>query len=171
MPLDPRHAVYAGSFDPPTAGHLDVIGRGAELFERLTVAVGVNPDKKPLLDAHERVAMLRELCAVFPNVEVRSFSGLTVGFVRDCGAAVMLRGLRGLADIELELTMSLTNRSLEPGIETVFLMANAEYTHISSTLIKQIAKLGGPGVAEQLREMVPPPVVAPLLAKYHGGDG
>ncbi|MCA9040090.1 MAG: pantetheine-phosphate adenylyltransferase [Planctomycetaceae bacterium] len=165
-PGSPRHAVYAGSFDPITLGHCDIIERGAALFDKLTVAVGINPDKKPLFDSDERMDLISQVLKVLPNVEVKCFTGLTVSFVRDCGASVMLRGIRTLTDIEAEFTMSLANHTLAPDIETVFLMSGEKYTHISSSLIKQIALLGGRENADRLAEFVPEPVIQPLLAKF-----
>jgi len=166
--LDKRHAVYVGSFDPVTLGHMDMIRRGAEVFDQLTVGIGVNPDKQPLFTPEERAEMLSQLSADISGVHVMTFDGLSVDFVRAVGAGVVLRGVRSLMDIELELTMSLTNRALEPEIETVFLMANEKYSHVSSTLIKQIARFGGRAVAKRLEEFVPVPLIEPLLAKYHG---
>jgi pantetheine-phosphate adenylyltransferase len=166
--LDPRHAVCVGSFDPVTLGHVDILTRGARVFERLTVGIGINPDKKPLFTCEERLDLMRRVLAPLGNVTVASFDGLAVNFVRECGAAVLLRGVRSLMDIESELTMSLTNRTLAPEIETVFMMANENYSHVSSTLIKQIARFGREEAAERLESFVPPEVVAPLLAKYRG---
>ena len=143
--LDERHAVYVGSFDPPTHGHHDIISRGAALFQRVTVGIGINPDKTPLFSSEERLSLLREIVAPLENVEVACFEGLAVDFVRQCGASVMLRGMRTLTDIESEFTLTLANRSLAPDIETIFLMANEQYTSISSTLIKQIAGMGRDG--------------------------
>jgi pantetheine-phosphate adenylyltransferase len=162
-----RHAVYVGSFDPLTLGHEDIIRRGARVFEKLTVGIGVNPDKAPLFSSDERLAMARAVLQPMKNVEVRCFEGLAVSFVRACGASVMLRGLRTLTDIEAEFTMSLANRSLAPEIESVFLMSSEKFSHISSTLIKQIAQMGAEDGARQLQGFVPAPVIRPLLAKYH----
>ena len=164
--LDERHAVYDGSFDPPTHGHHDIISRGAALFQRVTVGIGINPDKTPLFSSEERLSLLREIVAPLKNVEVACFEGLAVDFVRQCGASVMLRGMRTLTDIEAEFTLTLANRSLAPDIETVFLMANEQYTSISSTLIKQIAGMGRAGSVDQLVEFVPESVIGPLLEKY-----
>jgi len=164
--LNPRHAAYVGSFDPLTLGHLDIIRRGASLFEKLTVGIGINPEKAPLLSPDERESMVRQVLAPFRNVEVKCFEGLTVNFVRSCGAAVMLRGLRTLTDIEMEFTMTLANRALDPAIETVFLMASEKYSHISSSLIKQIASLGRNGTAEQLKSFLPPEIIEPTLKKF-----
>tara|TARA_R110002111_G_scaffold107056_2_gene165458 strand:+ start:23462 stop:23986 length:525 start_codon:yes stop_codon:yes gene_type:complete len=164
--LNPHHAVYVGSFDPPTLGHLDIVERGAAIYSKITVGIGINPDKKPLFSAEERQQLLQELLAAFPNIEVKCFQGLAVNFVRDCGGGVMLRGLRTLTDVEAEFTMSLANRALASDIETVFLMASEKYTHISSSLIKQIAQLGGDVAAEKLKVFVPKQVVEPLVKKF-----
>lgn len=164
--LDPQHAVYVGSFDPPTLGHLDILERGARIYTKITVGIGINPGKKPLFSPEERQQMLNELLAPLPNVEVKSFQGLAVNFVQECGGGVMLRGFRTLTDVEAEFTMSLANRTLAPEIETVFLMASEKYTHISSSLIKQIAQLGGDVAAEKLNDFVPKSVVSPLLEKF-----
>lgn len=162
--LDPRHAVYVGSFDPVSLGHENIITRGARIFQKLTVGIGINPDKKPLFTPDERLDLLQQALANLDNVEVKCFSGLTVDFIREQNAAVMLRGLRTLSDIESEFTMTLANQALEPAIETVFLMAAEKYTHVSSTLIKQVARMGR-NTEEQLRQFVPEPVIAPLIAK------
>lgn len=136
-------AVCTGTFDPVHLGHLDIIRRGSRLFDRLIVGVGVNPDKAPLFTADERIALLREVCKPYENVEIRAFDGLAVKFVREMKARVMLRGLRTLSDMEYEFTMSLTNLSLDPDLETIFVMAKEEYSHLSSTLLRQIAGFGG----------------------------
>lgn len=163
---EPRIAVYAGSFDPLTLGHLDIIARGARVFHRLVVGIGVNPDKHSLFTVEERMALISSAVAEYDNVTVQSFEGLTVNFATECGALVMLRGMRTLSDMETEFTMSLANRALAPDIETVFLMANEKYSHISSTLIKQIAGMGAKSYTERLRKFVPEQVIAPLLAKF-----
>ena len=164
--ISSNHAVYVGSFDPLTLGHEDIIRRGSRIFPRLTVGIGVNPDKPSLFDPDERLQLLRTVVKPLPNVEVRCFEGLAVSFVRSCGAAVMLRGVRTLTDIESEFTMSLANRTLAPDIDTVFLMSGEKYTHISSTLIKQIAQMAQDDGARQLHDFVPAAVVGPLLDKY-----
>ncbi len=164
--LDPHHAVYVGSFDPPTLGHLDVVRRGAAVFDRVTVGIGINPDKRPLFTPPERVELFRGLVADLPHVEVASFQGLAVQFARDQGARVLLRGFRMLADMESEFTMSLANRQLAPDIESVFLMSSEQFSHISSTLIKQIAQFADPASAEKLADFVPKGVIPPLLAKF-----
>jgi pantetheine-phosphate adenylyltransferase len=168
--LNPRHAVYAGSFDPVSLGHQDIIKRGARMFDRLIVGIGVNPEKSPLFTPQERLEMLRQLLEPFPNVEVACFEGLTVNFVRHNGAGVMLRGLRTLTDIEEEFTMTLANRALANEIETVFMMASEKYSHISSTLIKQVAQLGVDSANEPLEAFVPHEVIARLRAKFHKSD-
>lgn len=158
--LNPRIAVYTGTFDPVHLGHMDIIQRGSRLFERLIVGVGVNPDKRTLFSTDERVQLIREVSAGWPNVEVRAFDGLAVAFVRACGARVVLRGLRTLSDMEYEFTMSLMNRNLDSEIDTVFLMANEEFSHVSSSLLRQIAALGG-----DLSKFLPEPVRAALVAR------
>jgi pantetheine-phosphate adenylyltransferase len=155
----PRIAVYTGSFDPITLGHLDVIGRASRIFDGLVVGVGINPDKQPLFSLEDRVRLVRESVADLPNVRVELFSGLSVAFVRAQGASVLLRGVRSLTDIEAEFTMTLANRKLDPGVETVFLMADAAYSHISSSLLKQITPLADD---EALLRFVPGCVVQAL---------
>jgi pantetheine-phosphate adenylyltransferase len=141
MAASPGHqkAVYTGVFDPIHLGHLDVIRRGSRIFDRLVVGVGNNPEKTSFFTIAERVELVNQVVAPYRNVEVRPFTGLAVRFVRAVGAHVILRGLRTLSDMEYEFSMSLTNLALDPEIETVFLMAKEEYSHISSTLIRQIA--------------------------------
>jgi pantetheine-phosphate adenylyltransferase len=136
-------AVYTGTFDPVHLGHLDIIIRGSAIFDQLVVGVGINPDKSPFFTPEERVELVRRVIVPYPNVSVRSFPGLTVNFVREMGARVLLRGLRTTSDMENEFTMALMNRNLDPEIETVFLMAKEAYSHISSTLLRQIASFGG----------------------------
>jgi pantetheine-phosphate adenylyltransferase len=159
-------AVYTGVFDPVHLGHLDVIQRGAYLWERLIVGVGDNPEKTPLFDQAERVALIRSVTVNIPNVEVRPFTGLAVRFVREVGARLMLRGIRTTSDMEYEFTMSLTNLALDAEIETVFLMAREVYAHISGTLLRQIASFGG-----DLTKFVPPEIQKALIAKMRGERG
>jgi pantetheine-phosphate adenylyltransferase len=160
---DPRTvAVYTGSFDPITLGHLDVIGRASRIFGTIVVGVGINPDKHPLFSLEERVDLVKAAIAEFGNVRVELFSGLSVAFVREQGARVLLRGVRSLTDIEAEFTMTLANRKLDPSVETVFLMADAAYSHISSSLLKQITPLADD---EALLKFVPQPVVTALRRK------
>jgi pantetheine-phosphate adenylyltransferase len=157
-----RTAVFTGTFDPISLGHVDVIQRGRLLFDHLVVGIGINVNKASLFNVDERVQMTRSVLKPFPNVTVDSFEGLTVQFVREIGAKVILRGLRTLSDMEYEFGMTLTNHRLDPEVETVFLMAGAEYSHVSSTLVKQVAYFGG---TEELRKFVPEELVAPILAK------
>jgi pantetheine-phosphate adenylyltransferase len=140
--LSNRIAVYPGTFDPIHRGHLDVIERGSRIFDRLVVGVGINPDKAPFFDHDERVELVRQAIAPYPNVTVQMFTGLAVAFARQAGARVMLRGLRTTSDMENEFTMSLMNQNLDSDIETVFLMAKESYSHLSSTLLRQIAGFG-----------------------------
>ncbi len=157
-----RTAVYTGSFDPITLGHLDVIGRASRIFEAIIVGVGINPDKQPMFSLEERVGLVRDSIAHLPNVRVELFSGLSVAFVREQGAHVLLRGVRSLTDIEAEFTMTLANRKLDPSVETVFLMADAQYSHISSSLLKQITPLADD---KALLQFVPQQVVQALRSK------
>jgi pantetheine-phosphate adenylyltransferase len=155
--LSPRVAVYTGTFDPVHYGHLDIIQRGSRLYDRLIVGVGINPDKRTLFQSEERVQLIREVTGGWGNVEVQAFDGLAVRFVRACGARIMVRGLRTLSDMEYEFTMSLMNLNLDPEIETVFLMAKEEFSHVSSSLLRQIAALGG-----DLSKFLPPQVQTAL---------
>lgn len=165
-PPSPRIAVYPGSFDPITLGHLNVIERAATLFDRLIVAVGVNTEKMPMFSAEERVALIREATRHLGNVELRTFSGLSVAFVKECGSRVMVRGVRPITDIAAELTMMMANRRLSPEVETLFMIADGELAHVSSSLIKQIATLAGD---EELARFLPRNVVTALRAKLSGG--
>jgi pantetheine-phosphate adenylyltransferase len=132
-------AVYPGSFDPITLGHLNVMERASRLFDRLIVGVGINIDKNPLFSPEERQALIRESTAHLKNIEIRTFHGLAVEFVKSCGARIMVRGVRPISDIQAELTMMMANRRLAPDIETLFMIADGELAHVSSSLIKQIA--------------------------------
>ncbi len=156
-------AVYPGTFDPVTLGHLDVIRRGSRLFDRLVVAVGQNPEKKPLFTAEERLELLAECVQDLANVEVCRFDGLVVDFLHQMGAHILLRGVRTLSDMEYEFTMVLTNQALAPDIETVFLMASQEYSFVHANMIKKIAELGG-----DIGKFVPPNVCAAVLRKVKG---
>jgi pantetheine-phosphate adenylyltransferase len=137
-----RLAVFPGSFDPLTNGHLDVIRRGAELFDELVVGLSANPEKAPLLSLADRSAILRQALRGLPNVRVETFRGLTVDFVRKAGAAVILRGIRNTSDLHAELQMAMTNRVVA-GVETVFILTSPRYAFTSSTLIRQITRMGG----------------------------
>ena len=157
-----NRAVYTGSFDPLTLGHLNVIQRSSRLVDQLIVGVGINIDKTSLFTAEERVDLLRRATSDLKNVEIKQFTGLAVRFVRQCEAQVIIRGIRSLTDMESEFTMTLANRKLDPGIETVFLMADDEYSHVSSSLIKQITPLADD---EELARFVPEMVVEDLRRK------
>ncbi len=161
-PLDPHVVAYTGSFDPVTLGHLHIIERAASLYDRVVIGIGINVEKTPLFSPDEREELLRRVTRRFPNVEVTTFSGLAVTFVRKLGAKVMVRGVRPLTDIAGEFTMMMANRQLDSEIETVFLMADEEFSHVSSSLIKQIAPLADD---EKLLRFVPPEVVTALRAK------
>ncbi|HSV75033.1 MAG TPA: pantetheine-phosphate adenylyltransferase [Chthonomonadales bacterium] len=136
-------AIVPGSFDPITNGHLDIIERATRLFDRIVVAVAANPSKSPLFSIPERMAMAREVCAHLPNVAVDTFDGLLVDYAARQGARAIVRGLRAISDFEYELQMALTNRRLGPGVETVFMMPGSEYVYLSSSIVKDIARLGG----------------------------
>ena len=154
---DSRIAVYTGSFDPITLGHLSVIRRSARLVDKLVIGIGINVEKPPLFTPEERLELVERSTASIPNAEVRVFTGLAVKFVRDCGARVMVRGVRPLTDIAAEFTMMMANRHLDPGIETVFLMADEEFAHVSSSLLKQITPLADDTMLARFvpREIIP----------------
>jgi pantetheine-phosphate adenylyltransferase len=135
----PGIAVYPGSFDPVTLGHLNVMERASRLFDKLIVGVGINIDKNAMFSADERQELIRESTSHLKNIEIRSFSGLAVEFVKSCKAKIMVRGVRPISDIQAELTMMMANRRLEPNVETLFMIADGELAHVSSSLIKQIA--------------------------------
>jgi pantetheine-phosphate adenylyltransferase len=145
MPTPPngRLAIFPGSFDPLTNGHVDIVLRSAHLFERILVAVLVNPDKKPLFTAEERVAIIRDVFKEYANVEVDSFNGLLVDYARKRRASAIIRGIRAVSDFEFEFQMALMNRHIEPTLETVFMMPAEQYTYLSSRLIKEVFSLGG----------------------------
>jgi pantetheine-phosphate adenylyltransferase len=164
---NPRVAVYTGSFDPITLGHLNVIERSARLVDTLFIGVGINPEKGSLFSPEERMELVRQSARHVPNIEVRIFNGLAVEFVRACGARVMIRGVRPLTDIAGEFTMLMANRQLDPGIETVFLMADEEFAHVSSTLLKQITPLADD---DKLARFVPRDVIPQLRAKLAAGS-
>ena len=136
-------AVYPGSFDPVTNGHLDVIERGSQLFDKVIVGVLHNSAKSPLFSVEERVNILKEATAHLNNVEIVAFSGLSVEFARKCGAKVIIRGLRAITDFEYELQMAQTNRVLAPDIDTMFLTTSLEFAYLSSTTVKEVATFGG----------------------------
>ncbi|MEI8375396.1 MAG: pantetheine-phosphate adenylyltransferase [Planctomycetota bacterium] len=162
VPSPPRIAVYPGSFDPITLGHLNVIERASQLFDRLIVGVGINIEKQGMFAADERVELIREATSHLANIEIHTFHGLAVDFVRQEGARVMVRGVRPITDIAAELTMMMANRRLAPDIETLFMIADGELAHVSSSLIKQIAGLTS---EEGLLRFLPPNVVKAVREK------
>jgi pantetheine-phosphate adenylyltransferase len=153
-------AIYPGSFDPVTYGHLDLIARGAMIFDRLIVAVAPNLDKDPLFAVRERVEMLEAVTYERKNVEVDVFDGLLMDYARSKGARVVLRGIRAVSDYEYELQMAMMNRKIEPEIETVFMMPGEAYSYVSSRLVRELARLHGP-----IQGLVPPIVEERLRAK------
>jgi pantetheine-phosphate adenylyltransferase len=155
-------ALFPGTFDPPTNGHIDLVQRGAKLFEHLTVGVLNNPGKNPLFTVEERVEMLRESTSALDNVSVATFDGLMVDFARQLGAQAVLRGIRAISDYEHEFQMALMNRRLAPDIETVFLQPAGRYSFVSSRLLKEVFSFGGdvtglvpPNVIKRLRSRIP----------------
>lgn len=157
--IQPRVAVYTGSFDPITLGHLNVIERSSRLVDRLVVGIGINAEKKGLFSTSEREELVAMAAGHLPNVEIRAFHGLAVNFVREVNARVMIRGIRPLTDMAGEITMMLANRELDPDIETIFLMADQRFAHVSSSLIKQITPLASD---EELARFIPKQII-PLL--------
>jgi len=156
-------AIYPGSFDPPTNGHLDLIERGAKIFEELVVAILRNSEKSPMFSVAERADMLRELTADLSNVRIDTFDGLMVEYAKSIDAMCVLRGIRAISDYEYELQMALLNRKLEPTLETVFMMPADKYSYVSSRLVREVAQLGGPVkglvpelVEQKLREKIEP---------------
>ena len=155
----PKVALYAGSFDPITNGHADLIRRSLSFVDRLVVGVAVNVAKQPLFSAEERMALIRSAVEDDPRVEVRAFRGLVVDFAKEIGVSVVLRGLRAVADFEYEYQMALMNRHLSPGLETMFMVPSVQVSYVSSSLVREVARFGGdidalvhPAVARALRE-------------------
>ncbi len=154
-------AVYAGSFDPITRGHEDLIRRSCEFVDKVVVAVANNSSKKPLFTPDERVALIKQAAGETPCVEVRQFQGLLVDFAREVGATLIIRGLRAVSDFEYEFQMALMNRNLSPGLETVFMVPSVETTYISSSIIREVAQYGG-----NLDNLVHPAVAEALKSKF-----
>jgi len=161
--LNKGRAIYPGSFDPPTNGHLDLIQRGSKIFEELVVAILRNSEKTPMFSVSERMEMLRELTADLRNVRIDMFDGLMVEYAKSIDAMCVLRGIRAISDYEYELQMALMNRKLEPTLETVFMMPADKYSYVSSRLVREVAQAGGPVkglvpeiVEQKLREKVDP---------------
>lgn len=163
MATKPRSviAIYPGSFDPITNGHLDLIDRGSRLVDRLIVAILHNEAKQPLFTVEERIEMLQEVVKDYPNVEVDSFHGLLVDYARERNATVLLRGIRAISDYVEELQMALMNRRLNPEVETIFMMSGEAYSFISSRLVKEVIGLGG-----NISGLVPPPVEVRLRRRF-----
>ncbi|MEO6797534.1 MAG: pantetheine-phosphate adenylyltransferase [Candidatus Dormibacter sp.] len=158
-------AVYPGSFDPLTHGHLDILHRAAGIFDQVVIAVIENPSKKPLFSTEERVAMIRASLGEMPRVDVNTFNGLTIDFARQVGARVIVRGLRAVSDFESEFQMALMNRRLEPDVTTVFIPTSLRNLFLSSSLIKELAAFGG-----DIAEFVPPSVVEPLQQRLRSRE-
>jgi pantetheine-phosphate adenylyltransferase len=152
-----RHALYPGTFDPITNGHQDLVRRAAGIFEQVTVGIAANPNKTPMFSLEKRVELARAVLSDLPNVTVQGYSGLTVEFARQCGGAVVVRGLRAVSDFEFEFQLANMSRHLDRGFETVFLTPQEQFTFISSTLVREIAVLGG-----DVRQFVHPIVEAEL---------
>jgi pantetheine-phosphate adenylyltransferase len=160
----PVKALYPGTFDPPTNGHVDLIQRGSKLFDHLTVAILVNPVKNLLFTVDERVEMLKEATAGIGNVSVATFDGMMVNFARQQGASAVLRGIRAISDYEYEFQMALMNRRLAPEIETVFLQPAGRYSFVSSRMVKEVFSFGG-----DITGLVPPNVLKRLRARIKSG--
>lgn len=156
-----KTAIYPGSFDPVTLGHIDVIERASKLFDRLIIGVLNNSAKTPLFSIEERVNMLREVTKDIPNVEVKSFGGLTVDFARECHAGAVVRGLRAITDFEYELQIAQLNRVISPDVDTVFLTTNLKYAYLSSSSVKEVAAYGG-----DISHFVTPYVEAEVHKKF-----
>ena len=154
-------AVFPGSFDPMTNGHLDIVDRGLAVFDRVRLAILLNPEKQPLFSVEERLAIIRDAYRGNPRVEVDTFSGLLVDNAQRVGASVIIRGIRAISDFEYEFQMALMNRRLNPRIETVFMMPAESYSYVSSRLVKEVFQLGG-----RVSDLVPPVVERRLSEKY-----
>lgn len=157
-----RIAVYPGSFDPITLGHLDVITRGVKVFDKIIVGVLVNVDKNSLFNIEERVELIKRVTKDLPNVEVVSFEGLLIDFMKKYNSHVILKGLRAFSDFEYEFQMALMNNKLEPEVETLFMMTSAQYSYLSSTAVKQVAKFHG-----KLEGLVPDMVIPDIINKIN----
>ncbi|SCJ48907.1 Phosphopantetheine adenylyltransferase [uncultured Clostridium sp.] len=161
-----RVAIYPGSFDPITNGHLDIITRGSNIFDRLIVGVLVNIDKKGLFTIEERVELIKKVTKHLPNVEVICFNGLLVDLAKEYNAKVILKGLRAVSDFEYEFQMALMNSQLDPNIETLFMMTSSEYSYLSSSSVKQVAKFGG-----KINGLVPDEIIAEVYNKIRNLGG
>jgi pantetheine-phosphate adenylyltransferase len=159
----PQIAIYPGSFDPVTFGHIDILERACVLFDKVVIALAVNPDKRPLFSLEERREMILEAALHLPNVEVLETEGLMVDFARRIGAVALIRGLRAVSDFEFEFQMALMNRKLEPRLITVFLMPHDNYTYLNSSIVREVANFGG-----DVSQFVPPGVARRLKEKFGG---
>jgi len=155
-------AVYPGSFDPVTNGHLDIIKRATKVFDKVIIVVLINPEKKGLFQAEERVGFIRRVTSSLPNVTVEYYSGLLINFMKEKEAKVILKGLRAVSDFEYEFQMSLMNNKLDPTIETIFMMTKAEYSFFSSSAVKQVAIFGG-----CIKGLIPDEIVAEVMLKIN----
>lgn len=158
-----KRVVYPGSFDPITNGHLDIIKRASKIYDEVIVGILVNVDKKGLFDIEERVALIERVVKEYKNVKVESFEGLLIDFMKKKDAKVILKGLRAVSDFEYEFQMALMNNKLDSSIETVFMMTNAQYSYLSSSSVKQVAKFGG-----CIKELVPDEIIPDIISKIKG---
>ncbi|MFH1861570.1 MAG: pantetheine-phosphate adenylyltransferase [bacterium] len=159
--LQPRIAIYPGSFDPITYGHLDILERAVHLFDGVIISLAVNPDKQPLFSLEERCSMIKEAVAHLPHIEVVEVHGLMVDFAKERQAIALIRGLRAVTDFEYEFQMALMNRKLAPRLITVFLMPHDKYTYLNSSIVREVARFGG-----DISQFVPPGVVKRLTEKF-----
>ena len=160
---DRRHAIFPGTFDPVTSGHVDLVERAARLFDHLTIAVAAHHDKRHILEVEERVALLEEVTRDLAHVDVVVLDGLLVDGARRLGATAIVRGIRSADDLEYERQLALTNRAMDAELDTVMLLSSSEHAHVSSTLVRQIARLGG-----DISPFVPPAVVTALAGRFDG---
>ncbi len=160
-----RTAVYPGTFDPVTHGHLDLVDRGRRHFDRLVIAILHNEEKQPLFTVDERIRFLRDSVSKWGNVEVASFDGLLVDYAREVGATMILRGIRAVTDLEYEMQMAMMNRRMDPKLETVFLVPSETYSFVSSRLVREVAALGG-----STDDLVPATVTEALARRFKGGS-
>lgn len=154
-------AIYPGSFDPVTKGHLDIIKRTSKIMEHLTIAVLENPRKKAVFSIEERLEMLQSVTSVFKNVQVEHFQGLLIDYARQKNISIIVKGLRAISDFEFEFQMALVNRKLNPDIETLFMMTNSKYSYLSSSIVREIASFGG-----DISDLVPSEVYDTIISKY-----
>jgi pantetheine-phosphate adenylyltransferase len=155
-------AIYPGTFDPPTLGHLDLIQRGGKIVDHLIVGIGINSTKKPLFNTEERIELLKNITSHLDNVEIQSFSGLLMDYASSLGATIIIRGLRAISDFEFELQLAMINRRLNKTIDTIFLMPDERYSYLNSTIVKEVARLKG-----DISSFVSPVVAEKLIAKFN----